>query len=435
MMEVGLDPIQYRCTSCTHLSYSSIHKDNSEKRRQRFQILNGVLKRVRVKQQKLNLTSELISFLPKPVFEYQFVSTATAVFDQFVNNILKSEWFGCIIIFLTLEDIADCYAAFTKPNKILFCKHLQEFVVIAMTKNEKLQRFLFGKQMASTSSIINYGIISSSKYILVPKHIWNMDIFAENGYLKYFYYTRSRRRDNNNLYARLGRIGWDEYTQWKIGRDSSVSLQNFSHTFNRTYIDITFGSSICVDRNCCWWRSVAYHVFSDEDRYVDIKHINILFLTLSELQFVTLFGVNKLYERQHLLQFLIEYGLLEETLEKLQQDDQLFGNFWVELLMYAIIWPTFTFCLLYTDTDSRKSLKCAIDEKSNGYNVGLHFDNSSESSTLDIIYTLFTRIYKGTDICQQQLDHWNHFNVNDCSHVSFIILHEEHFFPLSHRIN
>ena len=363
--------------------------------------------------------------------------------DSFINNVLSMDWVERIIIFLTLEDIRDCFVAFNKAQRNSFILHLQKFVVIVITKNEKLQQFLLFHSISSRDSIINScdtirDATRRSHYILVPKTLWT--IYSENGYLKYFYYTwdlsDSRVTRNVNLPGHMDHIGWGEYGSWKSSKDSSVSLKNFIQKFNRKYVEIRFGTSNPTynDRNC-WWRCIAHHIFCDENRYRDIKDINILFLTLSESQFLTLFGVNKLSERQQLIQFLNGYGWLEQTLESLRQDNELMDNVWVELLMYTIIWPTFTFCVLYTDTDIRKSLKCAIGEKSNGYNVGLHFDNSSESSTLDIIYTLFTRIYKGTEICQQQLDHWNHFNVNDCSHVSFIILHEQHFFPLSHRIN
>ena len=107
----------------------------------------------------------------------------------------------------------------------------------------------------------------------------------------------------------MGRIGWGEYGSWKNSKDSSVSLTNFIQKFNRKYVQITFGTSNPTynDRNC-WWRCIAHHIFCDENRYRDIKDINILFLTLSESQFLTLFGVNKLlYERQQLIQFLNEY--------------------------------------------------------------------------------------------------------------------------------
>ena len=412
-----LNKMEYQRAQIIHLS--SFQEDDLElmsKRRKTFQAFDSVCLKFRISKVEND--------------------------DSFINNVLSMDWVEKIIIFLTLQDIRDCIVAFNKAQRNSFILHLQKFVVIVITKNQKLQQFLLFHKISSRDSIINsHDTIRNatrfSHYILVPKTL--LTIYPENGYLKYFYSTHwwslSDSRDVN-LYSHMGRIGWGEYGSWKSSKDSSVSLTSFIQKFNRKYVEIRFGTSnpTCNDRNC-WWRSIAHHIFCDENRYRDIKDINILFLTLSESQFVTLFGVNKLYERQQLIQFLNEYDWLEQTLENLRRDNELFENVWVELLMYAIIWPTFTFCVLYTDTDIRKSLMCAIGDKSNGYNVGLYFDDSSESSKLDIIYTLFTRIYKGTEICQQQVGHWNHFNVNDCNHVSFIILHEQHFFPLSHRIN
>ena len=62
--------------------------------------------------------------------------------DSFINNVLSMDWVEKIIIFLTLQDIRDCIVAFNKAQRNSFILHLQKFVVIVITKNQKLQQFL-----------------------------------------------------------------------------------------------------------------------------------------------------------------------------------------------------------------------------------------------------------------------------------------------------